>query len=75
MAFARRTDGHYRLELRLPFAPKDQIDLSRNGEDMVVRIGSFKRNILLPRAIAPLRTASTAMQGDTLVVRFVGDAT
>ena len=73
--FRKEADGQYRLELRLPFAPKDQIDLSRNGEDMVVRIGAFKRNILLPRAIAPLRTASTAMQGDTLVVRFVGGAT
>lgn len=70
--FSKEGDQQYRLELRLPFVPKDQIDLSRNGEDMVIRIGTFKRNILLPRAIVPLRTESTAMNGDTLVVRFAG---
>ncbi len=72
--FSKEADQQYRLEIRLPFVPKDQVELSRNGEDMVIRIGTFKRNILLPRAIVPLRTASTAMNGDTLVVRFVGGA-
>ncbi len=71
--FRKEAEQQYCLELRLPFVPKNQIDLSRNGEDMVVRIGTFKRNILLPRAIVPLRTESTGMHGDTLVVRFVGE--
>ncbi len=72
--FSKEGDQQYRLEIRLPFVPKDQIDLSRNGEDMVIRIGTFKRNILLPRAIVPLRTKSTAMNDDTLLVRFAGGA-
>lgn len=73
--FTKEAAGQYRLEIKLPFVPKDQIDLSRHGEDVVVRIGTFKRNILLPRAIIPLRTAGATMDGDTLVVRFAEEGT
>ncbi len=68
--FRKHTDGQYCLEIKLPFVPKDQIDLSRYGEDVVVRIGTFKRNILLPRSIVPLKLVEASMVEDTLVVRF-----
>lgn len=68
--FSKETDGQYRLEIRLPFVPKEQIDLSRYGEDVVIRIGTFKRNILLPRSIVPLQLTEANMVEDTLVVKF-----
>ena len=68
--FIKEAAGRYRLEIKLPFVPKEQIDLSRYGEDVVVRVGTFKRNILLPRSIVPLTTVNATMEGDTLVVRF-----
>ncbi|HKF49647.1 MAG TPA: TRC40/GET3/ArsA family transport-energizing ATPase [Terracidiphilus sp.] len=68
--FSKQGEGEYRLQIRLPFAPTDQLEVSRAHEDLLVRIGTFKRNILLPRAIIPLKTIGAAIESNTLVVRF-----
>jgi arsenite/tail-anchored protein-transporting ATPase len=68
--FSKDKTDEYRLEIRLPFAPTDQLEVSRVSEDLTVRIGTFKRNILLPRAIAPLKTIGATIVRNTLVVRF-----
>lgn len=69
--FVKEAESSYRLEIRLPFASKDQIDISRQGEDMVVRVGTFKRNILLPRSIVPLATGGAALKDNLLTVNFI----
>jgi len=68
--FTKESEGNYRLELKLPFVMKDQIDVSRHNEDLVVRIGTFKRNILLPRSVVNLDVVSARMNEDRLTVRF-----
>lgn len=72
--FQKEGTDAYRLDIKLPNAPKDKIDISRRDEELVVRIGTFKRNILLPRMIAPLATAGARMEGDILAVRFRKEA-
>ena len=62
--------GNYLMSVHLPFVPKEQIELSRRREDLVLRVGNFKRNILLPRTIAPLATGKTEMSGDVLKIYF-----
>jgi arsenite-transporting ATPase len=61
---------HYRLELTLPFVQKEEIDITRQREDLVIRVGSFKRYVPLPRAIARLKTAGAKMEGSRLIVQF-----
>jgi arsenite-transporting ATPase len=73
--FSKRDDGRYQLQIKMPFAMKDKIEMTRSREDLVIRIGTFKRNILLPRAIAALPTAGARMEGDKLVVEFGSPAT
>jgi arsenite-transporting ATPase len=68
--FRKIAEAHYRLEIPMPFAPKDHIDMTRKREDLVIRIGTFKRNILLPRIIAALPTAGARMEDGKLVVEF-----
>jgi arsenite-transporting ATPase len=68
--FIKTTMGAYRLEIPLPFAEKGEIDVSRQQEDLVVRIGTFKRNILLPRMIAPLEASNARMEDGKLIVEF-----
>ena len=68
--FKKDHDEAYRLEIRLPSAPTDQIDITRHQEDFVVRLGTFKRNILLPRAIAALEVSDVVMDNDILSVHF-----
>jgi len=65
-------DGEtYTLALHLPFVHKEEIAITRQQENVVVRIGSFKRHVPLPRAISRLKTAGAKMDGSRLVIRFV----
>jgi len=68
-AFSKRRDV-YELKLRLPFAGKDDVDVSRHGEDVVVRIGSFKRHIPLPRSVSRLETTGASLNDDQLLITF-----
>jgi arsenite-transporting ATPase len=68
--FKKVNDREYSLEIGVPFAPRDQIDISRKEDDLVVRIGTFKRNIPLPRSIQNLDTAGASVEEGRLTVRF-----
>jgi len=45
----RREDGGYVLTLDLPFTSKEQVSLLRNGDELVLQVGSWRRNLVLPR--------------------------
>ena len=69
-------DGRtYTLVLQLPFVHKEEITMTRQQEDVVVRVGSFKRHVPLPRALARLKTAGAKLEGSRLVIRFVEEGT
>ena len=65
-----KTGETYTLTLNLPFVSKEQLKIHRSGEDLIIRIGVFKRNILLPRAIIPLTTKSAKINENKLLVTF-----
>lgn len=73
--FARVSDREYVLRLQLPFVPKDQIDISRRREDLVVRIGTFKRNILMPRKLVSWQTGEARVADNQLAISFVRSGT
>ncbi|NTW63741.1 MAG: TRC40/GET3/ArsA family transport-energizing ATPase [Chlorobiaceae bacterium] len=64
------TDG-FTLQLYLPGIPKDQIQLGKNGDELHIRIGNHRRNMVLPQALASLKTSGAEMDGDHLTIRFV----
>src|SRR4051794_3427366 len=47
----RRTESGFTLALPLPFAEKDQVDLSRHGDELVVTVASRRRLLSLPSAL------------------------
>jgi len=47
----RKEDSRYIMTLHLPFVEKAGIDLTQKGEELIVKAGTFKRNILLPRVL------------------------
>jgi arsenite-transporting ATPase len=57
--------------LALPGATKDQVHLARNGDDLVVTVGSYRRLMTLPQALARLRIAGARVEAGELQVRFV----
>jgi len=65
-----KKDSLYLLSIPLPFVGKEDIQLTRSAEELIVHIGNKKRNIILPRALVPLDVLGARHEKDTLVVRF-----
>jgi arsenite-transporting ATPase len=66
-----KQDGSYLLRIPLPFVHKEDIHLTRSsGDELIVRIGNHKRNILLPHVLATLEVQSAQQEDDCLVVAF-----
>jgi arsenite-transporting ATPase len=62
--------NQYSLELYLPGIPKDKIQLSKTGDELNVRIGNHRRNLVLPQALAALQPAGAKMEEDYLKIQF-----
>ncbi len=63
-------NNDYSLELYLPGIPKEQIQLNKTGDELNVRIGNHRRNLVLPQALAGLSPAGAKMEDDYLKIRF-----
>ena len=61
----------YSLELYLPGIAKEQIQLNKTGDELNIRIGNHRRNLVLPQALAALQPAAAKMEEDYLKIRFV----
>jgi arsenite-transporting ATPase len=46
-----KADGKFVLSLHLPFVEKKDLDLLLKGEELFIKVGPIKRNILLPRLL------------------------
>lgn len=62
--------GQYRLDLYLPGIPKDQIELTKTGDELNIRIGNHRRNLVLPQALAEMKPARARMEADYLHIHF-----
>lgn len=63
-------DG-YRLRVPLPFADKNDMDLYRSRDEITLRVGPYRRNIVLPYALWDLEIGDAKFEQATLVIRFV----
>ncbi|MGA9348064.1 MAG: TRC40/GET3/ArsA family transport-energizing ATPase [Anaerolineae bacterium] len=68
-----KKDGRYILSLPLPFVEKQDLQLTRSGDELIVHIGNRKRNLILPRVLASLDVQSAKFDEDTLVITFGAD--
>ena len=66
----QREDREFVLSLDLPFASKDEVHLHRNGDELVIEVGWWRRNLILPRALVSLPTAGAKLDDHVLKVRF-----
>ena len=58
------------LHLALPFVTRQQVGLARNGDELVVSLGSYRRLLTLPSGLARLQVAGAAVEDGELRVRF-----
>jgi len=70
----RRENGAYVLTLELPFTSKEQVSLLRNGDELVLQVGSWRRNLVLPRALVEAQARGAKFEGNTLRIDFAARA-
>jgi len=63
-------NGVHMIKVHLPFVEKREIDLSKIGDELIIRIGNFKRNLILPRTFVPLETRKAQLVDDILTISF-----
>jgi arsenite-transporting ATPase len=68
-----KENGEYRLRLKLPFVEKENIELNRSSDELIVRVGSFKMHVLLPRQVAAAPTVRARLDKQYLQVTFGGE--
>src|SRR5438874_2970724 len=66
----RKRDDGYVLRMRLPFVSRDDMDIHRRGEELVVRVGSYKRNLILPQSLKRMVVREANFAGDHLEIVF-----
>jgi arsenite/tail-anchored protein-transporting ATPase len=70
MRVVQEATNRYSLELYLPGIAKDQIQLNKTGDELNVRIGNHRRNMVLPQALAALQPTGAKMDEDYLKIKF-----
>jgi arsenite-transporting ATPase len=65
-------NGGYRLIVPLPFANKEDLDLYRSRDELTLRVGPYRRNIVLPYALWNLEITDARFEDAALRIRFRG---
>ena len=65
-----RTPTGAELRIALPFAQRDDVDLARHGDELVVTVGSYRRLLALPAALRRHRVSAARVDDGVLRVRF-----
>ncbi len=65
----RKGDG-FVLELELPFTSKEQVHLTRFADELVIQVGSWRRNLILPRVLVDAPTRSAGFHDHILRIEF-----
>jgi arsenite/tail-anchored protein-transporting ATPase len=69
-----RSSGGAVLHLRLPFVVRGDVDLARDGDDLVVTVAPYRRLLTLPAGLARHRVAGARVEDGELRVRFAAGA-
>jgi len=68
-----KKNGRYHLTLKLPFITKDDVELNKYSDELIIRIGAYKRHILLPRQVASYDSIKAKLDGQFLNITFEGE--
>ncbi len=65
-----KINGDYVLKLPLPHVEIDKVVMTKKGDDLIVEIGNFKRDMVLPHSLANRSARSASFKDGILQVRF-----
>ena len=66
----RRENGAFVLSLDLPFTTREDVSLTRHADELVLQVGSWRRNLILPRVLVEAPTTGARFEGQTLSISF-----
>jgi len=66
----RKQGDGYVLQLRLPFVTGGDLDVHRRTDELVVRVGPYKRNLLLPQILKRMVVRGANLLEDRLEIMF-----
>jgi arsenite-transporting ATPase len=68
-----RTASGYELTIDLPFADRDDLDLGRRDDELLIRVGSHRRALLLPDSLKRRPVGAASLRNGRLRVTFAGE--
>jgi len=71
----QREGEGYVLRLVLPFVGKGEVSARRLGDEMLLEVGTYRRTLVLPRALAELQVEGAALNNGGLDITFGGGVT
>ncbi len=73
MSINRRSDAAYVLTLKLPFTEKSDLDVSTKGDELFIKVGPYRRTILMPKLLLSRRITEASMKSERLEIVFQRD--
>ena len=66
----KKVDEGYQLVMQLPFLTKQEVNLNKHADELIITIGVFKRHVALPRSLSSTQATGAKLIGQQLVVTF-----
>jgi arsenite-transporting ATPase len=68
-----KENEEYQLIMKLPFIRKGDVELNKVSDELIVRVGSFRKHLLLPRHVAASKEVKARLEGEYLYIHFKGE--
>jgi arsenite-transporting ATPase len=72
--FESQPNGDYILRVPIGFAAKEDVDLYRSSDEITLRVGPYRRNIVLPTTLYDMEIADAKFSDHNLNIRFLKPA-
>ena len=67
------SDGRYVVDIPVPFAAREDLETWIHGDELAIKFKNFKRNLVLPRALANLELVRAELKDHILFLTFGGE--
>jgi arsenite-transporting ATPase len=71
--YFEKRNGGYLLSFDFPYSQKDDIALIKNNDELVVQVGAYRRNIVLPRTVMNMEVKGARFENKKLLINFIAE--
>lgn len=62
--------GDYIFSICMPFVEKKEVSLNQKADELIIKVGSIKRRVTLPRTLLNYSVKSAKFENEILKIRF-----